>query len=259
MRFSRAMISMGPRDAPVRVVFVPHAGGSAMSYLPLARTLPDSCETHLVEPAGRGSRYDEPFPENFAAAVAALRAEVAPLLDRPTVIVGHSLGGLLAHELVSTLPTRAVAWVAAVVVSASRSPVATAAAATHPPAPFVRRTRRQLVDELRTRGGCPAEVFTEPDMLDNTIRVLGHDLHLADTYLAPAADPADVPYHLWFGRDDPFVDPATAHQWSPSLARSPSVRAFPGDHFYLSARPEPVAALRDLLDALDERVWATAG
>lgn len=236
--------------ATLRVLVIHHAGGSAMSYLPLAQGLPGSCEPCLFELPGRGMRAAETPAPNYRAAVADLTPQVAAAIDRPVLVVGHSLGAILAHGVVSALPPARRDLVRAVVVSGFASPTDTARAARHPAAPFVVRSRNDLLAELRDRGGCPPDVFADPDLLELTVTVLGHDLHLADTYLpSPPAD-LDAAYHVWYGRDDRTLTEDELRRWAADTPHPPVLRAFRGGHFYLSQRPEPALALADLATEL---------
>ena len=236
--------------AAVRVLFFHHAGGSAMSCLPLARELPANCEPLLFELPGRGMRHAEPPAADYAAAVATLAPAVAEAIDRPTVLFGHSLGAIMAHGVLCALPPERQALVRAVVVSAFTAPHRAAGAATHPEKPFVVRSREDLFGELVGRGGCAPELFAEPDLVAIAVDLLGADLHLADTYVEPPSPVADIDYHVWHGRDDAYVTEDGLADWRLSTPRPPAVRDFRGGHFYLDQTAEAKVALRELLESL---------
>jgi surfactin synthase thioesterase subunit len=235
--------------AGLRLLVFHHAGGSATSFLPVAQALPE-VESCLFELAGRGMRAEEPPAADYRAAVAELRPEVTGLIDRPTLLLGHSLGALIAHSLIAGLPADRRALVRGMLVSSSQSPATAAADATHPPAPFVSRDREGLLAELHGRGGSPPELFEDDELVDYAVRLIGHDLHLADTYVAPPEPVEGVPYRIWYGRDDPYLDRDEAERWAPALGLEPEIRAFRGGHFYLGQRPEPRAALQELVAAI---------
>jgi len=236
--------------AALRVLFFHHAGGSAMSYLPLARDLPATCEPLMFELPGRGLRHAEAPAADYPAAVDALSEDVAAAIDRPTVLFGHSLGAIIAHGLVCALPPDKQALVRAVVVSAFTAPHHAARAATHPEEPFVVRSREDLLGELAGRGGCDPELFAEPDLVALAVDLLGADLHLADTYVEPPPPVGDIDYHVWHGRDDAYVDEDTLADWGRSTPKPPAARDFRGGHFYLDSTPEVRVALRELLESV---------
>jgi surfactin synthase thioesterase subunit len=126
------------------------------------------------------------------------------------------------------------------VVSAFPAPEDTARTAAHPAEPFQVRSRTQLLGELRDRGGCPPEVFDDPDLLEMTVTLMGHDLHLADTYRLPAGT-SDAEYHVWYGRDDKHLTPDELQRWNGTR------REFRGGHFYLLQTEQAAVALHDLV------------
>lgn len=240
MRFNDTHLVVERPDAPVRLLMFHHAGGSAMSYLPIARALAAECEPVLFELPGRNMRSDTPPPPDFSAAVADLLPAVTAAVDRPTVVFGHSLGALLAHSLVSHLPDPAL--VRTVIVSAFTSPVDALAEAD----PAVVRTREQLLEELESRGGCPPELFEDAGLLEQAITLLGHDLHLADTYVEAPPLSGEIEHHVWYGRQDRHLSLEALERWEKSTPRPPVLRGFRGGHFYLE-NAEVLTALRRLL------------
>lgn len=241
MKLNGSHVLVPRPDASVRLLVFHHAGGSAMSYLPLARALP--CETVLFELTGRGMRPDIAPPADFRAAVSDLLPAVASVIDRPTVVLGHSLGALLAHSLVGSLPADLQALVRTVVVSAFTSPVDQLGRVS----PSLVRSRASLLEELRGRGGCPPEVFEDAELLERAVALLGHDLHLADTYVEAPPVSAEIDYHVWYGRQDAYLEVDELERWAESTPRPPAVRGFRGGHFYLDQNPEPVGLLRSLV------------
>lgn len=240
---------IGDPRLPLRVLFFHYAGATALSMLPLARALPPGCAAVAFELDGRGELTDTPPVRSFDDAVKRLLPAFRSWVDRPAVVVGHGLGALLAHALVSALPGERRGHVRDVVLSGARSPATTARLAAHPRAPFLTRTREELVTELRRHGGCPAELFDYPHMLDVAVTMLGQDLHLLDTYREPPAMPAGggTDYHVWFGRDDESLSPAELEQWRLSTPSSPQRRDFAGGHVFLCQERPPTVALRELV------------
>ncbi|SFR28724.1 Surfactin synthase thioesterase subunit [Lentzea waywayandensis] len=249
MRFNGSHIVVERPGAEVRLLMFHHAGGSAMSYLPLARALPQECEPVLFELSGRGMRPEVAPPGDFRAALDDLLPAVVSVVDRPVVVFGHSLGALLAHSLVSSLPAEQRKLVRAVVVSAFTSPTDALAEAD----PLVVRSRAQLLAELESRGGCPPELFEDDELREHAITLLGHDLHLADTYVVAPPWDGDVDYHVWYGRQDEHLDVDAVERWEASTPRPPVVRGFRGGHFYLDGGQEAKTALsRVVRSALHE-------
>lgn len=248
---SESYLRVGEEDAPVRLLAFHHGGGSALSFLPLARKLPSTCEAFLFELSGRSGEADQRPAANFSAACARFAADAVELVDRPTIVVGHSLGALFAHHVACLLPAEQRELVHAVIVSASRPAVSIAETASMPDRPFVVRSEKSLLDDLRTFGGVQPELLDDPEFVEIAVALLGHDLHLADTYTPLPGGPTALPHQVWYGTDDATLSPRERARWDESCATPPVHRGFPGGHFYLYERPEPEIALGELVAAAE--------
>ncbi|TCO59531.1 thioesterase II family protein [Actinocrispum wychmicini] len=249
MKLADGYVLVERPNATLRVAVLHHAGGSALSYLPLAQRLPVSCEPCLLDLPGRGSLDTLPPAPDFATAIEQTLPTMTAIVDRPTVVVGHSLGALVAHSLVASLPTPQRTQVKAVVVSAFQSPQDAAQAATHPGSPFQVRTRESVLGDLRELGGTPAEIFDDPEWLAETITLFGLDLHLVDTYHPPPA-PVDADYHVWFGHDDSRLATEKLAGWAAATTKPVVTREFRGGHFYLTEVEQAANALAGLVSRL---------
>lgn len=256
MTVENSYLRMGERNAPVRLLAFHHGGGSALSFLSIARDLPATCESFLFELTGRTGVIGESPAADFSEAYARFAADAEEIVDRPVLVIGHSLGALFAHNVACLLPEEQRRLVHTVIVSASRSAATTAGTAPMPESPFVVRSPESLLDELRTFGGVQPELLNDADFVDTAVTLLGHDLHLADTYTLPQPGPTDVPHQVWYGTDDATLQEEERVRWDESLLTPPVHRGFPGDHFYLYTRPEPGAALGELVT---EAASAAAG
>lgn len=202
-------------DAMMRVLFFPHAGGSAISLLPLASELPDGAESLLFDLPGRGLRDAEPRRSTFDEARRALAEQVEPLVDRPAIFFGHSLGGLLCDALVRNLPADRREMVTRVIVSSAPSPRRAVAMAAAPPWPPPRRPAADLLAHLTGYGGTPAAVFEAPDLLESVVEAFGDDMMIMDSYrLDPALPPPAADYELWSGREDASTAPEEPQEWA---------------------------------------------
>jgi surfactin synthase thioesterase subunit len=244
-------IAVGSDVEPVlRVFFFPHAGGSAISLLPLARELPERVESLLFDLPGRGVRDHEPPSSTFDQAHNILTEHVAPLLDRPTILFGHSLGGLLCDAVARSLPHEVSGFLRGVIVSSAPSPRRAAALAASLPTPTPRRDRPDLLERLTGYGGTPSDVFHTPELLESAINAFGDDMLIMDSYCCvPGMPTPGATYEVWTGRDDASTTGDGMEAWADALHRPPHERVFPGGHFYLTGRPEARAALSRITQA----------
>src|SRR5690606_41003133 len=89
--------------ARIRLVCLPHAGGGANAYRSWAALLPPGVDLVCVQYPGREDRLAEAPVDDMAAAVGAIARELAPLLDRPYALFGHSMGSAVGYELARRL------------------------------------------------------------------------------------------------------------------------------------------------------------
>ena len=88
----------------VKLFCFPHAGGGAHSfknwvpYLEARRV-----EVKTVPYAGRGSRMQEPLKNSMEELVQDALEWMQPEMDRPFMLLGHSMGGLVAFEVAKAL------------------------------------------------------------------------------------------------------------------------------------------------------------
>lgn len=87
------------------VVILHGLGTTAQDWLPVSRLLAKHYRVTLVDLPGHGM---SPLPEPFSLdrAVAALDRALAETSDRPVILVGHSLGGLVAAQEALDRPER---------------------------------------------------------------------------------------------------------------------------------------------------------
>ncbi|KOV67887.1 thioesterase II family protein [Streptomyces sp. MMG1121] len=215
----------------------------------MARGLPDVCETFVFELTGRAGDGGRAPAADYAEAFARFSVDATDVVDRPVVVIGHSLGALFAHNIASLLPGDQRELVHTVIVSASRSAVSTAATAPMPDRPFLARSRESLLADLHAFGGVQPEMLEDADFVDAAVTLMGHDLHLADTYTRPPSGPSPVPHQVWYGRQDATLPEEERMRWDESCLAPAVHRGFSGGHFYLYERSEPGAALGELVTA----------
>ena len=244
------------RDAvtPVELVCFHHAGGGSASFHPLRRALAAmGVEATLttVKLPGRESRCDEPRYVDADACVRGLADELDDLLSRPHVLLGHSMGALLAYSLAQQRISRGLCAPEAVIVAAYRAPHLRA-----PMHDLHLGDDHELAAELARYGGLPAEILSRPEWLELLMPIVRDDLRICQSYRSSAQPPLPCPLHVFGGRNDPLAPPDTLAAWSSHSAQPQPVRLFSGDHF-LFRRPDPelvVAVARIVDDVALERI-----
>jgi surfactin synthase thioesterase subunit len=159
--------------------------------------------------------------------VAVLAGQMDGYLDQPFAFFGHSMGAVVAFELVRELRRRSRPLPRVLISSSARAPQFRRH---HVPAPAP--SREAFVEELRRLEGIPAEV-------------LGDAAALYRNYIYAEGPPLPIPVRAYGGADDPNVRREHLDGWREQTTASFVVRVFPGGHFY------PTTAREAFLEALE--------
>ncbi|MEV6172020.1 alpha/beta fold hydrolase [Streptomyces sp. NPDC051954] len=238
-------LSRPPRpDAAGRLICFPYAGGGASAYARWEQGLARRGAAVDVLPVrlpGREGRIAEPRRTELAPLVVELDAELGPVLDAdgpPVLLYGHSMGALLAYEVIRRRRQRGARPPTAALLAAYRAP--------HLPPPRFGTSNtsdEDLTRELAALGGLPPVLLGHPEWLLALLPVVRDDLKLcADAN--GTADPVDVPLYLFAGETDTLVPEADIREWRTCTTRGWELRTVPGGHFFLRTH-EPA-----LLDAV---------
>ncbi len=234
------------RRSRIRLVIFPHAGGSAGGYYGWHRLLPDEVELAVVEYPGRGSRFREPYLEDFSKALLRAHRAIA-MAGRRLAFFGHSMGALFALEMTRRLE-REAQQPPCLFVSACRAPVEDS-----PCGGRWRATPGIPDDELTRRylDSVPAQLKAQPELMAKLLEVLRADVRLMSTYRWTAKAPVRCPIVAFGGADDPQVPALTLEEWRRHSSTSFAKQVYPGGHSYLEQQPEPICReiTRKLLDA----------
>src|SRR5215813_8499488 len=89
--------------ARMRLFCLPFAGAGASAYSTWQVDFHDDIEVCAVELPGRNTRSQEPPICRAGPLAAQIVRDLAPYLDLPFAVFGHSLGAILAFELARAL------------------------------------------------------------------------------------------------------------------------------------------------------------
>jgi surfactin synthase thioesterase subunit len=229
---------------------LPYAGGNSRIFAGWPAGLPDY-EVVVVALPGRDRRFAEPAPHRMADLVPLLAAGIAPRLDRPYGLFGHSMGALIAFELSRELRRAGAAAPAHLVLSACRPP------ALRRPRPPDTDTK-SLLRRLKQLGGTPAAALADPELLQVLLPVLRADFALVDSYTAAPEPPLSVPITAVAGEDDEDAAPAVMRAWAAETTGPFALTSLPGGHFFLHEHEDALvgavaATLREHVPAAAHR------
>ncbi|MGC0422065.1 surfactin synthase thioesterase subunit [Embleya sp. AB8] len=225
---------------------VPFAGAGPSFFHPWRDLSAGRWRVLSVELPGRERRIMEtPYRNVVEAAKNSIDDIVAELgAGTRTVLFGHSLGAVLAYELVHLLSAREIP-VERLVVSGS-------------PGPWTRRERRAtgLQDEeflarVEEFAGFRHEALDHPEMRELILPVLQADCEMHENYVPSTDEPVSVPITSLRGDHDGLVTAAEARQWRDATTGEFGYTEFPGDHMYLVDRGREVLEVIETASARD--------
>lgn len=221
--------SLGRRPM-LRLFCCPYAGASARVFRSWRAHLPSEIELIAVQYPGREERASDAIPESLRTLAAGLATAMMPLLDgTPFSLLGHSLGALVAFELIHELRRLGLPLPRRLFVSAASGPRINA---------YARSPRHLWPDadftkELMRLGGTPPEALADAQTLRLLLPTLRCDLGWVDTYVYSEAPPLPVPIDALGGLDDAEVPRDHLAQWEAQSSEGFGMTLFAGDHFYL--------------------------
>ncbi|WP_399084570.1 thioesterase II family protein [Streptomyces sp. BBFR2] len=222
-----------PADRTPRLLCLPHAGGTATFFRDLARYLDGTADVLTVAYPGRQDRHREPAIDTVDGLVdaiaAALDAEVPGHTERPLVLLGHSMGAILAFELCRRLaPAR-------LILSGRRAP-------SRPREERWPGSDAELLDAMRRMSGTDPRVLAHEDLLRLSLPAFRADVAAVRDHRPDPAAVVPVPITVLISDNDPTTSVDDAAAWAGHTTGGTHLEVFPGDHFHLRGWPAPQAA-----------------
>jgi pyochelin biosynthesis protein PchC len=237
-RWLRTLLSAP--DRTLQLFCLPHAGGTASFFAPLAaavgRLPAGGVEVVAVQYPGRHERFGEPCFEDLRELAAAVAQVLAPRASAaPFALFGHSMGATVAFEAALLLE--------------SRNLVATTLFASGRTAPGAPRKLaeptddRSLVANLRKMGVTDSRLLEDPDLLELVLPAIRADYTAVRDYRFEGGANLRSPITALVGDEDEFVSVEDARGWRQHTDAGFELRVFPGGHFFLAEHSEALAAL----------------
>jgi surfactin synthase thioesterase subunit len=215
-------------DAPVRLLCLPHAGGSAPFFHPVSAALAPRVEVLAVQYPGRQERRDEPCVQSIARLADRLLQVLADDLDRPLALFGHSMGASLAFELAGLLEQEAGFSPVVLFASGRQAPSRPDVESVH------LRGDEELIAEMGRLGGTDARILADPEMRELVLPTLRGDFRAAETYRPERTEVLACPISALMGDLDPRAREPEVRAWQEHTTGEFDLRIFSGGHFYLA-------------------------
>jgi len=226
---------------------LPYSGASASIYYQWQRELPHWLTVCPVELPGRGMRMDEPLQTNMAVLVEQLAEEVSQRIgNQPYAVFGHSLGAILAFELVRRLINIGATTPVTLFVSGTSAP-----------------TRRQRCVEqlseltttadvksyLRKLGGMSEDVIDNEELMAMALPVICSDFELCKSYSYAPGLKRNLPCPLVVisGQDEDITSDELL-AWQDEAGECFYLSTFRGGHFFIhDSRDDVIRFVRNHL------------
>ena len=214
----RRLTGTTAEQARATLVCFPPGGGGSGAFTDWRARVPAYTAVYAVDPPGRGARIGEAAVESVSTYLATVAAEVRALSARRLVLVGVSLGGMLAFECCRHVPADHLVVIAAV-----------------PPDHYDGAARDRSTGSVRDLvvawGLTDPEVLEFDEFADVVLPPIASDLRLGDSYDGRAAAPVAVPVLAVAGADDGIAPPDTVRGWKAFTTGEIRMSTVPGGHF----------------------------
>ncbi|MGO9958825.1 MAG: thioesterase II family protein [Solirubrobacteraceae bacterium] len=219
------------RSLPLRLFCFPHAGSGAAAYRSWRRPFANAgvavCPVQLP---GRENRFTEPPYDRLEPLVDELVPALAPHLDAPFAVFGHSMGALLAFAVTRALRSGGLRMPLALHVSGRIAPQLT-----DPRRPLHDLAESELLAQLRALGGVPPAVLENRELMRLALPTLRADLAINETYRYRQEAPLNVAITAWVGDADPKASPHEVRAWALQTRAQFRAHILTGDHFFVNS------------------------
>lgn len=213
--------------ARVRLICFPPSGGAPSAYRTWPQTFHGLAEVYALNLPGRGARMAEAPCTDLVALVEVLSEALTPLLDRPLVFWGHSLGALVSYELARAMRRRQYSGPAHLVVGGLNAPdIANTMPIMHT------LPDNEFIERLRHYDGTPEELLRHRELLELMLPPLRADFMMCETYRHQPQPPLACPITATGGTDDPTTTVAGIEAWREHTSAACTVHMLPGGHFF---------------------------
>jgi surfactin synthase thioesterase subunit len=221
-----------------RLVCLPHAGGSAPFFLPVAAALSPGVDVIAVQYPGRQDRRSERPAGDMTDLADRIYQVLRGEPELPLALFGHSLGAAVAFEVARRLEADGLPP-ARLFASARRSP------SMHRDENVHLRDDAGILAELRRLNGTSSALLGDDEVMRAALPSLRADYRIAETYQCTPQDTISSPVTALTGDRDPQTTLEEAKGWARHTTGAFDLHVFTGGHFYLTDHADAVIKILD--------------
>jgi len=228
----------GASAARMQLVCVPYLGGGPHAFRGWPEALRGFADVLTVQYPGSGARVAEAPLASIRAIAGGVATAIAADVAGPYVLLGYSMGALVAYETTRLLVENRLRPPASLIVAAHAPPQA---AWPHPPASS--GSDSEVLAHLRRYEGMPEAVMADAELAAILMPTIRASLRAMETYVAPPTQPFAIPILAICGDADPTVTPTDMDAWREHTSESFRLAVVPGGHFFVHQSPTETVEL----------------
>lgn len=216
-----------------RLFCFPFAGGGISTYTPWAKYFKTDAEVFAAQLPGRGTRFSEAPIAELQTLIGSLAQAISPLMDRPCVFFGHSMGAILAYELCLKLHREDRTLPSILMLSACSPPHIQA----EKPGPLHTLPSAEFWQAVRAINGTPSEVLKNTELLALIEPALRADFKIACDWRQQnntSRPVLPVSLKLFGGLQDKSVSRENLSAWGDYSLNTAQSQMLKGDHFFIN-------------------------
>jgi medium-chain acyl-[acyl-carrier-protein] hydrolase len=231
------------KNPTARLFCIPYSGATVAYYRTWTSLVPADIEMYAVEIPGRLYLKDKPAAD-MNAIIDTVFPQIAPLLDKPYAIYGHSYGSIISFEIAKRIIKENMKHPVGLFVSGRHAP--------HLPnrfRPAANLPDQEFIEEINSKyQAIPSEILKEKELLKLLLPGLKRDISMNETYIGKLDPLLNFPVWAYFGTEDISVTKEEIEQWKAVTKDDFKIRAFNGGHFFINK--EKGSIITDIAKAL---------
>ena len=211
--------------------FFPYAGGSAKVYKSWEKSMPSEIEMVYIDPPGRGRRIGEKPCQSIEQMLEDVFDQIKDRLeDGKYAFFGHSMGGIIAHEMVYKIREAGLPEPEYLFLSGRGAPHVEGE---DDDDDMHLLPDDQFIERLNDYGGTPKQVLENKELMDLFLPILRSDFKVCNEYeYSTGEEPFDFGITIFTGLEEELSD-AKIEGWQKYTKHKLRSNRFPGGHFFL--------------------------